>query len=255
MYTVFSPTVDVKEQLGYYRPGLSPRGKELYMSNYNENTLRNIGLQFFADGGDGAGGSEGGQDGNEGSGGGKGTGNQSGKTFTQEDVNALLKKEKESAKKALLKELGVEDAKSAKDGLAKYKEILDKDKSAAEKAGETLAAEQKAKAEAEKRALLAEAKVEVLSAGCKPEYLDDVITLAMTKVSNDKDLAAVVKGMKEDTKYSAFFGEGGSDSGDKGTGGGAGFKRKEGSDKKGGLGSRLGAQAVNNTTKNPYFNN
>lgn len=225
------------------------------MSNYNENTLRNIGLQFFADGGDGAGGSEGGQSGDEGSGGDKGTGNQSGKTFTQEDVNALLKKEKESAKKALLKELGVEDAKSAKEGLAKYKEILDKDKSAAEKAGETLAAEQKAKAEAEKRALLAEAKVEVLSAGCKPEYLDDVITLAMTKVSENKDLATVVKEMKEDTKYSAFFGEGGSDSGDKGTGGGAGFKRKEGSDKKGGLGSRLGAQAVNNTTKNPYFNN
>lgn len=229
------------------------------MLNHENDTLKNIGLQFFADGGsegsNGAGGSEGGQDGNEGSGGGKGTGNQSGKTFTQEDVNALLKKEKESAKKALLKELGVEDAKSAKDGLAKYKEILDKDKSAAEKAGETLAAEQKAKAEAEKRALLAEAKVEVLSAGCKPEYLDDVITLAMTKVSDDKNLAAVVKGMKEDTKYSAFFGEGGSDSGDKGTGGGAGFKRKEGSNKKGDLGSRLGAQVVNNTTKNPYFNN
>lgn len=46
-----------------------------------------------------------------------------------------MKTEKESAKKALLKELGVEDAKSAKEGLAKYKEILDKDKSAAEKAG------------------------------------------------------------------------------------------------------------------------
>ena len=185
----------------------------------------------------------------------EGTGNQSGKTFTQEDVNRLLKNEKESAKKALLKELGVEDAKSAKEGLAKYKEILDKDKTAAEKAGEDLAAETKAKQEAEKRALLAEAKVEVLSAGCKPEYLEDVITLALRKVSDDKDLAAVVKEMKEEPKYSAFFGESDSGSGDKGTGGGAGFKRKEGSDKNGGLGSRLGAQVVNNTAKNPYFNN
>ena len=185
----------------------------------------------------------------------EGTGNQSGKTFTQEDVNRLLKNEKESAKKALLKELGVEDAKSAKEGLAKYREILDKDKTAAEKAGEDLAAETKAKQEAEKRALLAEAKVEVLSAGCKPEYLEDVITLAMTTVSDAKDLAAVVKEMKEEPKYSAFFGESDSGSGDNGTGGGAGFKRKEGSDKKGGLGSRLGAQVVNNTAKNPYFNN
>lgn len=228
------------------------------MSEDIKNTLRGIGFQFFAERNEGGEGGEGGSEGNEGGAGGdnnKGTGNQSGKTFTQEDVNALLKKEKESAKKALLKELGVEDAKSAKDGLAKYKEILDKDKSAAEKAGETLAAEQKAKAEAEKRALLAEAKVEVLSAGCKPEYLDDVITLAMTKVSDDKDLTAVVKEMKEDTKYSTFFEESDSGSGDKGTGGGAGFKRKEGSDKKGGLGSRLGAQAANNTAKNPYFNN
>lgn len=223
------------------------------MSKYTENTLKHIGLQFFADGpeGDPDGNPEGNPEDNPG---GKGTGSQSGKTFTQEDVNALLKKEKESAKKALLKELGVEDAKSAKEGLAKYKEILDKDKSDAQKAQDTAAAETKAKEAAEKRALLAEAKVEVLSAGCKPEYLEDVITLAMTKVSEDKDLATVVKEMKEDTKYSAFFGESDSGSGDKGTGGGAGFKRKEGSDKKDGLGARLGAQAVH-SAKNPYFNN
>lgn len=97
------------------------------MLNHENDTLKNIGLQFFAEeGSEGAGGSEGGQ-------GNQGTGNQSGKTFTQEDVNALLKKEKESAKKALLKELGVEDAKSAKEGLEKYKEILEKDKTDAQK--------------------------------------------------------------------------------------------------------------------------
>lgn len=217
------------------------------MGNYNENTLRNIGLQFFAEGGE----DPENQDNHNGD---EGTGSQSRKTFTQEYVNALLKKEKESAKKALLKELGVEDAKSAKDGLAKYKETLEKDKTDIQKAQDTVAAETKAKQEAEKRALLAEAKVEVLSAGCKPEYLDDVITLAMAKVSEDKDLATVVKEMKEGTKYSAFFGDFDSGSGDKGTGGGSGFKRKEGSEKKGGLGSRLGAQAIHNA-KNPYFNN
>lgn len=225
------------------------------MSEDIKNTLKGIGIQFFAEGAEGEEGGPGGDEGGAGGDNNQGTGNQSGKTFTQEDVNALLKKEKESAKKALLKELGVEDAKSAKEGLAKYKEILEKDKTETQKAQDTANAAEKAKQEAEKRALLAEAKVEVLSAGCKPEYLEDVITLAMTKVSDDKDLAAVVKEMKEDTKYSAFFGESDSGSGDKGTGGGAGFKRKEGSDKKGGLGSRLGAQVANNTAKNPYFNN
>lgn len=224
------------------------------LSKEHENTLKYIGLQFFADGSEG--GSENDPKGNpEDNSGDKGTGSQSGKTFTQEDVNALLKKEKESAKKALLKELGVEDAKSAKDGLAKYKEILDKDKTDAQKAQETANAETKARQEAEKRALLAEAKVEVLSAGCKPEYLSDVITLAMTKVADDKDLATVVKKMKEDTKYSAFFGDPDSGSGDKGTGGGAGYRKKDDSNKKGSLGSRLGAQVSGNNVKNPYFNN
>lgn len=222
------------------------------MYDFETHTWKKIGIQFFAEGSPEEG-SEGGEDGNNDK---PGTGNQSGKTFTQEDVNALLKKEKESAKKALLKELGVEDAKSAKEGLVKYKEILDRDKSDAQKAQDTAAAETKAKEAAEKRALLAEAKVEVLSAGCKPEYLDDVITLAMVKVSEDKDLATVVKEMKEDTKYSAFFGESDSGSGDKGTGGGSGFRKKGDSGKKGDLGSRLGATRVaSNTTKNPYFNN
>ena len=222
------------------------------MSEDIKNTLKGIGLQFFAEGGEGD--PSTGDNGSEGEGI-KGTGNQSGKTFTQEDVNALLKKEKESAKKALLKELGVEDAKSAKEGLAKYKEILEKDKTETQKAQDTANAAEKAKREAEKRAILAEAKVEVLSAGCKPEYLEDVITLALRKVSDDKDLAAVVKEMKEDTKYSAFFVEGGSGSGDKGTGGGSGFKRKGDLDKKGSLGARLGAQTAKSTSKNPYFEN
>lgn len=226
------------------------------LSKEYENTLKYIGLQFFAEDGEDNPGENSEDKGNsKGGSNDGGTGTKSGKTFTQEDVNALLKKEKESAKKALLKELGVEDAKSAKDGLTKYKEILDKDKTDAQKAQETADAETKARQEAEKRALLAEAKVEVLSAGCKPEYLNDVITLAMTKVTDDKDLATVVKEMKEDTKYSTFFGDSDSGSGDKGTGGGAGFRKKEDSNKKGSLGSRLGAQVAGNTVKNPYFNN
>ena len=229
------------------------------MSNDIKDTLKGIGLQFFAEGGEGGAGgtgSEGGNGGNpnpEDGAGGQGTGGKPGTTFTQEDVNRLLKKERESAQKNLLKELGVEDAKSAKEGLAAYKKIVDKDKTDAQKAQEDLAAETKAKTEAEKRALLAEAKVEVLSAGCKPEYLDDVITLALTRVSDNKDLAAVVKEMKADAKYGAFFGESGSGAGDHGTGGGSGY-RKGGSGKAGELGSRLGAQATNGT-KNPYFNN
>lgn len=219
------------------------------------NNIRPWPIPFFmADGAGGSGGSEG-PEGEEGGEGGSNTGGKSGKTFTQEEVNRMLKAEKESAKKSLLKELGVDDAKTAKEGLEKYREIQDKNKTDAEKAKDDLAAETKAKGEAEKRAILAEAKVEVLSAGCNPEYLEDVITLALKRVSDDKDLPTVVKEMKEDQKYKAFFTLGGSGSEDHGTGGGSGYRRKQDSDKKGSLGSRLGEQVVKSTVKNPYFNN
>lgn len=225
------------------------------MLNHDNDTLRNIGLQFFAEGGpEGSEGAEG-TEGSQGKEEGQGTGSQSGKTFSQEDVNRLLKAEKESAKKALLKELGVEDAKSAKEGLTKYKEILEKDKTETQKAQDTATQATKDKEAAEARALLAEAKVEVLSAGCKPEYLEDVITLALKRVTEDNSLADVVKEMKEDSKYAAFFGGDGSGSGDKGTGGGSGYKKQQGSDKKGSLGSRLGKQVAQTNSKNPYFNN
>lgn len=222
-----------------------------------ENTLKTIGLQFFA---------EGGQDkpnedpnGEDPKGGDPrnnppGEQNRGARTFTQEEVNRMMRDEKESAKKSLLRELGVDDAKTAKEGLAKYREILDKDKTDAEKAKEGLAAETKAKGEAERRALLAEAKVEALSAGCNPTYLDDLITLATSRVTEDKDLSAVIKEMKGDQKYKTFFGTD-HEPEDKGTGGGGGYRRKQGSDKKGSLGSRLGEQAAKSAVKNPYFNN
>jgi hypothetical protein len=222
-----------------------------------ENTLKTIGLQFFA---------EGGQDkpnedpnGEDPKGGDPrnnppGEQNRGARTFTQEEVNRMMRDEKESAKKSLLRELGVDDAKTAKEGLAKYREILDKDKTDAERAKEGLAVETKAKGEAERRALLAEAKVEALSAGCNPTYLDDLITLATSRVTEDKDLSAVIKEMKGDQKYKTFFGTD-HEPEDKGTGGGGGYRRKQGSDKKGSLGSRLGEQAAKSAVKNPYFNN
>lgn len=252
----FLPVAGLKEQHGYYRPGLSPWGKEFVMSELKKRTFfQTVGLQFFAEkGGEGdqnKGDPDGSRDEDKG-----GTGGQSGKTFTQEEVNRLMKAEKESAKKALLKEIGVEDAKSAKEGLAEYKKILDKDKTEAQKAQESLGTETKARKEAEARAALAEAKVEVLSAGCKADYLEDVITLALSRVTNDKNLQVIVKEMKKDPKYATFFGEGGSGSYDRGTGGGSGYHRGGSGDKAGSLGARLGAQVTSsNSSKNPYFNN
>ena len=59
-------------------------------------------------------------------------------TFTQEDVNNIVAKETKKAVEKLLKDLGVEDVKSAKEGLSKFKEIQDSQKSDYDKALETI---------------------------------------------------------------------------------------------------------------------
>src|SRR5574344_1381018 len=56
------------------------------------------------------------------------------KTYTQEDFNNVVAKEVKTAKEKLLKELGVEDFKSAKDGIAKAKEIQEAQKTDLQKA-------------------------------------------------------------------------------------------------------------------------
>ena len=60
------------------------------------------------------------------------------KNFTQEDVNNIVAKETKKAVEKLLKDLGVEDVKSAKEGLSKFKEIQDAQKSDYDKALETI---------------------------------------------------------------------------------------------------------------------
>src|SRR5690606_12545213 len=60
------------------------------------------------------------------------------KTFTQTDVNNLVAKESKTAQEKLLKKLGIEDFDSAKDGLEKFKQWQEDQKTDAEKQSEAL---------------------------------------------------------------------------------------------------------------------
>ena len=57
----------------------------------------------------------------------------SGKTFTQDEVNGIVTKESRKAVEKVLKELGVENLSNAKDGLKQLKELQNKDKTDLEK--------------------------------------------------------------------------------------------------------------------------
>ena len=101
------------------------------------------------------------------------------KTFSQEDVNNLIAKESKNAVEKILKDLGVQDAKSAKEGLAKLKEMQDAQKSESEKLAESLKATEAAKNEAEAKANAAEAKFAAIAAGVPVDKADKVVKLAM----------------------------------------------------------------------------
>ena len=221
----------------------------------SESKLSWIGLQFFAEGGDGAGaGNDGGQaEGAQGAGGagGSGTGaegQQAAKTFTQEEVSRMLANEKRQGRQAALKALGLDP--NDKDAEKKAKAILDEQKTQAERDAEAIKAEQDARSEAERKAEEAERKLAAIEAGCKREFIDEVTALAAVRVNDSTDFEAALKAVKE--KCPSFF-EGSDDTG--GTGSGQGHRRGRTDSKPGSLGSRL-AQGVTSSRpkENPYFN-
>lgn len=207
-----------------------------------ESLYSRIGLQFFAEPSSGAEGGAGGTEGDQGGG--------TPKTFTQEQVNGMMAAEKRSGRLALLKELGyeVKDGAKASDVIAQVKGILDsgktqqqRDQEAREKAEGDLSAEQ-----AKSKQL--QAKIDAMTAGVKPEYVDDAIALLSPRVTDQKPLSKLLEESKE--KYPNWFGEA---EGSKGTGGFTNPPRGKGSNTEG-LGKRL-AQANKPAAKSSFFKN
>ena len=142
-----------------------------------------------------------------------------GKTFTQAEVNRMMKAEKESGRRSILKELGVEDVKGTKEALEKYQKYLDSQKSDLEKANENLKETQAKLTYAENRANKAEFCLKAIAEfEANPKSVDDLVAIAMTKVTDDKDIATVLKEMKENEAYNGFFTKSSSSSGSSGTG-------------------------------------
>lgn len=124
------------------------------------------------------------------------------KTFTQEQVNGIAAKESKKAQENLLKELGVEDFESAKDGLQKLKEWQESQKTEAEKKEEALKAKDDEINEYKSKHETTLAENSALKLGVISEYLEDVITLAKAKVSEQVTMDEAMKEVVE--KYPHF---------------------------------------------------
>lgn len=176
--------------------------------------------------------------------------NQQSTQYTQEQINNMMANEKRTARQALLKSLGIElkDGEKYEDAIRRIKGTLDAGKTQAQ-----LDAEAKTKAEGErdeanKKVSALETKVAALSAGVKPEALDDVITLTQAKVLAGKTTEQALKELKD--AYPVLFGEA-----DKNNGTGSPnnpARNKSGNTES--LGQRL-AKNSKHSVKSTYFKN
>lgn len=188
-------------------------------------------------------------------------GSKGGKTFTQDQVTRMMTREKNQGRNAAYKELGI-DPKDTK-MVNMFKAFIESQKSDEQKAAEKESENQNKVNEAEQRAQVAEAKAEAMMLGVKTQYVDDVVTLALAKMTEDSDLKTIIGEFK--TKYPVWFGESSDDddknkgkdkTGQKGTGSSIKTteKGKKGEESKG-LGARLAAQRKSSGKKSSYWGN
>lgn len=176
-----------------------------------------------------------------------------GKTFTQEDVNRMMAREKNQGRNSVYKELGIDP--NDKKSIALVKALVESQK--ADENAEQNAASNAELEEANRRALVAEAKAQAMMMGILPKYVEDAIALALPKVTEEKDLKTVIGELK--SKYPVWVKEDdddkGSSVGKKGTGSSIGSSdSKNGKDAKG-IGARLAASRKNSKPKQSYWGN
>lgn len=188
-------------------------------------------------------------DGNQnGSGAGNGDGSDGGKTFTQDDVNRMMTREKKQGRNSVYNELGIDP--SDTDSIELIKSIMSAKKQSAtggDDANTASQANDEKVAELEHRAKVAEAKAEAMMLGVKPQFVDDVVTLAAAHLAEQGEGAefkTVIGELK--SKYPLWFG---TDEDDKNAAGKSGTgssinpdSGSNGSKKDEGIGKRLAAQ-------------
>lgn len=178
------------------------------------------------------------------------------KTFTQTEVNRMMTKEKQQGRSAAYKELGIDP--SDTNMVSMFKAFIEAQKTSEQKANEQKAENDAKLAQAMEKARVAEAKATALKLGVKPECVDDVVALAITKVTDDNDVDAIINDFK--SKYTFWFADSSDNDGEnsvgkKGTGSSIGGKKSssksDGSVK--GIGKRLAAARKSNNTKGSYW--
>ena len=171
------------------------------------------------------------------------------RTFTQTEVNAMMAKEKDQGRKAILKELGVEDVKNAKDALDRYKQFLESQKTDLQKAQDAAAETEKNRKALEDELNATNQKLTALMMGCASEKVEDVCVLARARMNDKTTFEQAMELVKQN--YPDLFG---SQAQAKGTGSNLNPQSKGGQASSQGYGQRLAARYKSGNKSNPYFN-
>lgn len=124
------------------------------------------------------------------------------KTFTQDDVDNLIKRESSKQQEKLLKQLGIDDFDSAKEGMKKFQEWQDAQKTEQEKQAEKLQQLESDYSSTNEENTILKAQISAMKAGVIAESVEDVVVLAKTLVTDDVDMDAAIKQVVD--KYPQF---------------------------------------------------
>lgn len=126
-------------------------------------------------------------------------------TETQTETKVDVEKVKSEALSGFLKELGVEDAEALRGIVTKHKEDEDKNKTELERKNDTLTQTTKELADEREARIIAEAKFSAVQLGAKPELVEDLVIIAKSKVTKEKDINAVIAEIKDSTSGKIYF--------------------------------------------------
>lgn len=167
-----------------------------------KNRFLPLDIQFFAEGGEDGDQTPTEQSGEQENETGTATEKAEEKLFRQEDVNNIVAREAKKAQEKLLKELGIDDFENAKDGLAKFREWQESQKTEQEKQQEKLQELQTNNETLANENANLKAQISAMKVGVKAESVEDVIALAERLVNDETTIDDAIKQVIE--KYPQF---------------------------------------------------
>lgn len=127
-------------------------------------------------------------------------------TKVEEKKNEVdVEKVKSDALSSLFKDLGVEDADSLKGIVTKAKEAEDANKTELQKKEDALLQTTKELSAVKNENMILKAKLSAVELGADLEMLDDLVAVAVSRATKDKDVNAVIAEIKDGVSGKHYF--------------------------------------------------